>query len=134
DASGGATLAKPGDSFLEVLYSAITPPGHVGAVQAAVEGQVRSTMCFMLADVSWIVIEDIHFQQCWLPAVLILGGSYITVRNNRITGSSYAIAAFPLNGKAPHHLLIDGNHWIQDVSGTETETDACSQHPGRPEC
>src|SRR3546814_6871467 len=63
EASGGATLAKPGDSFLEVLYSAITPPGHVGAVPVAVEDQAGSTMCFMLTDVSWIVIEDLHFQQ-----------------------------------------------------------------------
>lgn len=134
EAPGDGTPAKPENSFLETLYSASGPPDDRSALPAAVEDQVRSAMCFMLADASWVVIEDLHFQQCWLPAILILGGSYITVRNSRITGSSYAIAAFPLNGKAPHHLLIERNHWIQDVSGKEAETAACTQFPGRPEC
>ena len=69
--------------------------------------------CFKVKRVSWIVIRNLAFRNCWPSAVFIKDASYVTVQNTIITGSSYAVVAYG----DTHHFLIEGNDWTQDPGG-----------------
>jgi hypothetical protein len=127
---------EPTDDALEMLQAAVSGTPQLGMGILKVEHQNRAVHCLELSGAEWVVIEDIHFRQCWLPAILLDGGSYITVRGNLFTGSSYAIAALRLSGDAPNHLLIERNQFVADLlkSKLDESTGACAADYASEDC
>lgn len=86
------------------------------------EEDPRLVRCLRLEKVTWVRIENIALEECWMTAVYIRASRYLTFRGLKIVGSSYAIVAF--NGPDPliqpenasHHILVEDNHWIQDAT------------------
>ena len=71
------------------------------------------TNCFMLHDSSWIVFQNLSVVNCWPTFLFVDASSYITLRNSRVSGSTYAV----FMKDRTHHVLIEDNHWEQDPSG-----------------
>ncbi|MEL7228286.1 MAG: hypothetical protein AAGK38_00040 [Pseudomonadota bacterium] len=66
-----------------------------------------------LRDCQYVVVQGLYFDQCWLSAIYIDDCRFIAVRDCRIEGS---MNAFGINGPDTRHILIEHNHWRQDMS------------------
>lgn len=58
-----------------------------------------------------VVLEDLHFENCWPTAVLIENCENVTIRNCSFRGGTFAIAA---RGRLTRNLLIENCFWEQD--------------------
>lgn len=67
-------------------------------------------ICFLLAGVHWVTIQNLRFENCWTDAINIAGSSYITLAGNTFIGSRRAIQ--PTGGT--HHVLVENNTYEQD--------------------
>lgn len=105
---------------------------------AAAEDQSSLTRCFHVTKSSWIEFENLHFKDCWLPAIYTADSKNIALKGSFIEGSSYAVFAYvtPTWNKKDRRWVTDPNGssgfvikdniWFQDTSGFG---------PGRkPEC
>jgi hypothetical protein len=63
----------------------------------------------VIANASWLVIENLKFQNCWRSIIQLDNCSYITVRGCDFKEGKYAIRA----GPGSHHLLAEHNTWKQ---------------------
>jgi hypothetical protein len=102
-----------------------TKPGYkVSPRSMRPEG--REAACLRIKDQFSIVIERINFEDCWPIAIHAINSSYITLRDSRITGSTFGFYAqglcrysegecrSPDYGETAHHYLIENVQWIQD--------------------
>ncbi len=96
---------------------------------AAAEDQSSLTRCFHVTKSSSIEFENLHFKDCWLPAIYTSDSKNIAVRGSFIEGSSYVVFAYvtPTWNKkerrwvadpsSSSHFVIEDNVWFQDTSG-----------------
>lgn len=59
---------------------------------------------------SWITIDNLSFQNCWVDAVRADNSSYVSLINSNIDGSRRALFA---QGRKSHHFLIENCFWEQ---------------------
>jgi hypothetical protein len=105
-------------SMLQGAAAAIdqAPPALMGL---GAGDQYRLIPCFRVTRSRFVVLEDLHFKDCWVSAVFIADSSNIRVAGNLIEGSSYPVFAtalhVPVGGM--RGFTIENNVWIQDTSG-----------------
>ena len=131
------TLAAPGD-FIRLLpgtYTQIavtksgspekpitiisesgTPANYaqidMGAVHdAPINSGPKGYEGIVIANQSWIVIENIKFRNCWQNIIQLTNSNYITVRGCDFRGAHAAVGSTGIN---THHLLMENNFWEQD--------------------
>ncbi len=111
---GSATTIKGG-----------TAPGYKVSPKS-MEPQENEYACVRIEDQSWLIIENVDFEDCWPISILSINSRYITLRDSRIIGSTFGFYALGTcrssgedcgpydHGITAHHYLIENVQWIQD--------------------
>ena len=77
-------------------------PGYLGDLAA-----------ITLRDCQFVLLDGLYFRECWPTAIYVDDCRFVGVRSCRIEGSTIAIG---VNDSDTRHILIEGNHWQQDMS------------------
>ena len=115
---------------------------------AAIEDQAALTRCFHVRNSRWIIFENLHFKDCWLPAIYTADSKNITLKGSMIEGSSYVVFAvatpkwsFAKLGRATNPadssgFVVEDNVWFQDTSGfgPDQEESKCHELNAAEDC
>jgi hypothetical protein len=91
------------------LSSASSDPAQYAVIDGGnTTGQIRN-QGMRVSDASWLVIEDLKFQNCWQNIIDLDNCSYITVRGCDFREGQRVVFA----GAGSHHILLEDNTWKQ---------------------
>ena len=79
-------------------------------------GHLGDQAMLILHNCQFVVIQDLHFEDCWPTAIYMDQCQYIAVDNADIKGGTLAIGA---NGRDTHDIIVQNCCWQQDKSGTD---------------
>lgn len=83
------------------------------------ETQEHLTRCFHMSGSEWVSFEDLHFRDCWLPAIYAADSRHISLRRSLIEGSSYVFIAIATRAQPRNasDFRLEDNVWLQDTTG-----------------
>ncbi len=70
---------------------------------------------FKLFDCNWLEFEHFAVDSCWPSFIYMENSTYVTVRCVTAEDGRYLVYA---RGENTHHVLLEGNHWRQDPTGS----------------
>lgn len=107
--------------------------GESGTAPLGAGVQYRRIPCFHVTQSRHIAFENLHFKDCWASAIFIADSSNVSVADNLIEGSSYAVFATTLRAQVAEvrGFVVERNIWIQDNSGYGPGKPARCRESGR---
>jgi hypothetical protein len=91
------------------LISDSENPDHYAVIDGGNTTGANGNQGMLITDASWLVIENLKFQNCWQNIIELDNCSYVTVR-----GCDFKEGTDVVHAKAgTHHVLLEYNTWKQ---------------------